>query len=104
LARQDLSLTAEEAPAAIREGGKSPFESPAHPSRNEETAMRIMVLTALGLAALIAACVVSTLPRGTTVANELSVQFDLIDILKLTKSVEEFPVDEYEVIRAFEIS
>ena len=31
--------------------------------------MRIMVLTALGLAALIAVSVVSTLPRGTTVTN-----------------------------------
>ena len=66
--------------------------------------MRIMVLTALGLAALIAASAVSTLPRGTTVANEPFADFDLTDILKLTKSVEELPVDEYEVIRAFEMS
>lgn len=66
--------------------------------------MRIMVVTALGLAALIAASVVSTLPRGTTTANELSVEFDLTDILKITRSVEELPVDEYEVIKAFEIS
>jgi hypothetical protein len=66
--------------------------------------MRIMVLTALGLAALIAASVVSTLPRGTTVTNAPFSEFDLVDILKLTKSVEELPVDEYEVIKAFEIS
>jgi hypothetical protein len=66
--------------------------------------MRIMVLTALGLAALIAASVVSALPRGTTVATESPVEFDLTDILKLTKSVEELPVEEYEVIKAFEIS
>ena len=66
--------------------------------------MRIMVLTALGLAALIAASVVSTLPRGTTVANEPPLEFDLVDILKLTKGVEELPVEEYEVIKAFEIS
>ena len=66
--------------------------------------MRTMILTALGLAALIAASVVSISPRGTTVASELPMEFDLIDILKLTKSVEELPVDEYEVIRAFEMS
>jgi hypothetical protein len=66
--------------------------------------MRIMVLTALGLAALIAASAFSISPRGTTVTNELSPEFDLIDILKLTKSVEELPVEEYEVIKAFEIS
>jgi len=56
--------------------------------------MRIMVLTALGLAALIAASVVSTLPRGTTVVNEPSVEFDLIDILKLTKNPIDLPFEE----------
>jgi hypothetical protein len=60
--------------------------------------MRIMVLTALGLAALIAASVVSTLPRGTTVATESSVEFDLIDILKLTQNPVDPSVDEYRVI------
>jgi len=66
--------------------------------------MRIMVLTALGLAALIAASVVSTLPRGTSAATEPFAEFDVIDIFKLTKSIEELPVDENEVIEAFEIS
>ena len=66
--------------------------------------MRTMVLAALGLAALIAASVVSTLPRGTAVATDPAVEFDLTDILRLTRSVEELPVDEYEVIRAFEMS
>jgi hypothetical protein len=60
--------------------------------------MRIMVLTALSLAALIFASVVSTLPRGATVTNAPSVEFDLTDILKLTQNPVDPSVDEYRVI------
>ena len=65
--------------------------------------MQTMIMTAVGLAALIAASAVSISPRGTTVTNEPSIEFDLIDILKLTKNAEELPVEEYEAIRSFEI-
>ena len=60
--------------------------------------MRIMVLTVLGLAVLIGASVVSTLPRGTSVTNAPSVEFDLTDILKLAQDPVDPSVDEYRVI------
>ena len=65
--------------------------------------MQTMIITAVGLAALIAASAVSISPRGTTAANEPSIEFDLIDILKLTNDAKNLPVEEYEAIRSFEI-
>ena len=65
--------------------------------------MQTMIMTAVGLAALIAASAVSISPRGTTVTNESSIEFDLVDILKLTKNGQDLPVEEYEAIRSLEI-
>ena len=46
---------------------------------------------------------VSSSPRGTTAANEPSIEFDLINILKLTDDTNNLPVEEYEAIRSLEI-
>ena len=64
--------------------------------------MQTMIMTAGGLAALIAASAVSISPRGTTVTNESSIEFDLVDILKLTRNAQDLPVEE-EAIRSLEI-
>lgn len=59
--------------------------------------MQIIILTAVGLAALIVASTVF-LPQATTVAREVPVEVVLIDILALTRNAGDLPVEEYEAI------
>ena len=60
--------------------------------------MQTMIATAIALAALIAASAVSISPRGTTVENKAPIEFDLVDILKLTANAGDLPIEEYEAV------
>jgi len=57
--------------------------------------MQVTILTAAGLAVLIASAV-SISPRAMAVAREVSTEVDAIDIPALTRNAGDLPVEEYE--------
>ena len=59
--------------------------------------MQITIFVVVGLAALIAASTAFS-PQATTVASEVFVTVDPIDILELTRNAKDLPVEEYEAI------
>ena len=57
--------------------------------------MRIQVIGALALAALILAAIVAVSPRATLIANEVTGEVYGIDVLAITKNARDLPVQQY---------
>ena len=57
--------------------------------------MRIQVIGALALAALILAAIVAVSPRATLIANEVTGEVYGIDVLAITKDARDLPVEQY---------
>ena len=57
--------------------------------------MRIQVIGALALAALILAAIVTVSPRTTVIANEVTGEVYGIDVLAITKNARDLPVQQY---------
>jgi hypothetical protein len=65
------------------------------PIDHEETSMRTKILAIVALAAVILAVILVVSPHATIVANEVSGEVYAIDILGLTKSAKDLPVQQY---------
>ena len=57
--------------------------------------MRIQVIGALALAALILAVIVAVAPHATLIANETTGEVYGIDVLAITKNARDLPVQQY---------
>ena len=57
--------------------------------------MRTKILAIVALAAVILAVIIAVSPHATIVANEVSGEVYAIDILGLTKSAKDLPVQQY---------
>ena len=57
--------------------------------------MRIQVIGALALAALILAVIVAVAPQATLIANETTGEVYGIDVLAITKNAKDLPAQQY---------
>jgi hypothetical protein len=57
--------------------------------------MRIQVIAALALAALILAVIVAVAPKTTVIANEMTGEVYGIDVFGLTKDAGDLPAQQY---------
>ena len=57
--------------------------------------MRIQIVAALGVAAVILAVIFAVAPKSTVIANEVTGEVYGIDVLAITRTAKDMPVQQY---------